>query len=622
MRKLLCLVLSLAMVIGCLAVPALADGLTDGTYEGSAMGKNGELTVSVTVENGAVSAVEVTSHSDDLSVCQPALDKLPGQIVEAQSLGLDTVTGCTITSQAILDAAAVAIELAGGNMEDWTKAVEKEANTAVEEYDADVVVVGAGASGSAAALSAAQNGAKVVVIEKAATAGGSGAMSMGMGAQGSSQQVEAGATFTASQWLNDWLKQQNYMVSAPMIYKYITNSGATVDWLLENGADITFVGHEQGALVGNEIATYHEWGEGGFGAIAANLVNKVAEAGGVVLFETTGKEVLMENGAVSGLKAEKADGTTVVVNAKAVILATGGYGADQDRMVELLGQKVNGINSGTQTGDGIAMGQAVGAALDGATNVEYHGVAIPDECKPAGVGSMAGDLVGLLVQEPSAIWVNVDGYRFTNEDICYDTAYLGNTAATQGDHYFVILNQSMVDTWENEGQAAVGRVTANTGFSPKAVDEPWTGLSDNIEEYIVSGGVIKADTLEELAEKCGINAKNLVATMADYNATCEKGVDDYMSKDPEFLTAMNEGPYYAVVGRASELCTLGGLKITTDFEVVDTENAVIPGLYSAGVDCSGSMYNNSYVSYEGVTMGWCTTSGRLAGINAAAYAAE
>lgn len=91
-------------------------------------------------------------------------------------------------------------------------------------------------------------------------------------------------------------------------------------------------------------------------------------------------------------------------------------------------------------------------------------------------------------------------------------------------------------------------------------------------------------------------------------------------KDGQFLYPVKEGPYYVVTGRATELCTLGGLKITTSFEVVDTENNVIPGLYSAGVDCSGSLYNNSYVSYEGVTMGWCTTSGRLAGAEAAAYA--
>ena len=152
---------------------------------------------------------------------------------------------------------------------------------------------------------------------------------------------------------------------------------------------------------------------------------------------------------------------------------------------------------------------------------------------------------------PATLWVDVDGYRFTNEDICYDSAYIGNVTA-----------------------------------------------------------------------QAGINASNLVKTVETYNAYCEAGVDGMYSKDSQFLCAIEDGPYYVVTGRATELCTLGGLKISTDFEVVNTENAVIPGLYSAGVDCSGSLYNNSYVSYEGVTMGWCTTFGRLAGANAAAYATK
>lgn len=134
---------------------------------------------------------------------------------------------------------------------------------------------------------------------------------------------------------------------------------------------------------------------------------------------------------------------------------------------------------------------------------------------------------------------------------------------------------------------------------------------------MASGAVIKADTLDELAEKTGINADHLKATFEMYNASCEKGEDEYLSKPADFLTAMEEGPYYAVIGRSSELCTLGGLKITTDMEVVSTQNEVIPGLYACGPDACGSMFNRVYVSYEGVTMGWAMTSGRLAGEGAA-----
>ena len=188
--------------------------------------------------------------------------------------------------------------------------------------------------------------------------------------------------------------------------------------------------------------------------------------------------------------------------------------------------------------------------------------------------------------DPSGVWVNADGYRFTNENICYDTAYLGNTTSCQGDQYYAVVNQKIVDIWENEGQAAAGRVIADTGFTLIPVDQPWEGLAEAIEKFMTSGGVVKADTLEELAEKLGVNADHLKATFEMYNASCEKGEDEYLSKPAEFLTAMEEGPYYAVIGRSSELCTLGGLKIDTDMKVISTEGDVIPGLYACG-----SMFN-------------------------------
>ena len=614
-KKLVGLTAALAVMLG--ASVATAE-LTDGAYTAAGAGKNGDVNVTVTVENGAIASVEVGDNAETAGLADPAIERIPAAIVENQSVAVDTVSGATVTSEAIISAVKDCIEQAGGDVNDYMTAVEKKVSDATEEYNCDVVVVGAGAAGSAAAWSASENGAKVVVMEKAASAGGSGAMSMGMGAQGSAQQLAAGADFTVGEWLTDWLKQQNYMVSAPMIYNYISNSGATVDWLVENGADVTFVGHAQGALAENRISTYHTWGEGGFGMIAANLVNKTQENGGVVLMETTGEEVLMENGAVAGVKGTKADGTTVIVHAKAVILATGGYGADQDRMVELLGQKVNGINSGAQTGDGIAMGEAVGAALDGETNVEFHGAQVASDLV---TGIESGRLT-TLSNFAGALWVNADGYRFTNEDICYDTAYLGNTTAKQGDHYYVLISQDMVDTLESEGETPYGVQTACTGFNPPAIDEPWTGLSEQLEAGLATGAVFKGDTLEELAANANINAKNLVKTVEQYNAYCAEGTDGMYAKADEFMLTVGEGPYYVVTCRAAELCTLGGLKITTDFEVVNTDNAVIDGLYSAGVDCSGSMYNNSYVSYEGVTMGWCTTSGRLAGANAAAYATK
>lgn len=594
----------------------------NGTYTGVGTGKNGDVKVSVTFEGGAIAGIEVVEHAETEGICEPAIERIPAAIVENQSIAVDMVTGATVTSQAIIDAVSNCIAQAGGNIEDFSKAVAPvEKSTEVVDLECDVVIVGAGGSGIAAAMAANQAGASVIIVEKSANIGGSSVMSMGMGAVNSSMQAESEmGDFTISQWMADWMNQQNYMVSVPMIYKYMTESGKTVDWLLENGVELNYVGHEQGALKGDEIATYHVWSGDGLAAALKKNLERIQRNGGVIYMETAGKSIIMEDGHARGVVAEQADGTTLNIHAKSVVITTGGYGASPEMIEEVLGFKANGINSGGQTGDGIKMGVEAGAATEGLENVEFHGVAVPFELKPFSMMSDGPDYVSLLVQEPSGLWVNTDGYRFTNENICYDTAYLGNVASRQGDHFFCVINQKIVDAWENEGQASMGRVTANTGFGPMAVDEPWTNLTEQLEESMATGAVIKADTLEDLAKKANINADHLVETFAVYNASCAKGEDEYLSKPAEFMIGMEEGPYYAIVGRASQLCTLGGLKISTDMEVISTENETIPGLYSAGVDACGSMFNRVYVSYEGVTMGWTMTSGRLAGENAAAYA--
>ena len=608
----------------CLALTAMlcimAAAVSDNTYIGTGTGKNGDVKVSVSFDGGRIVDVEVVEHNETAGICEPAIERIPAAIIENQSIAVDAVAGATLTSQAILDAVADCIVQAGGDLADYsTEPAPVEKSTEVKDLNCDVVIVGAGGSGMAAAMAAHDAGAKVILVEKASSIGGSSAMSAGMGAMGSSLQAESGtADFTAAEWLSDWLDQQNYMVSAPMIYKFITESGKTVDWLLEHGVEMEFVGHWQEALA-DDIATYHTWSGDGLAANLQKNLDRILADGGEIYYETAGKSVIMQDGEAKGVIAEQADGTTLNIHADAVIICTGGYGADAAMMEELLGFKTNGINSGTQTGDGIRMGVEAGAATEGIESVEFHGVAIPDDLKPAGYESRENDLVSLLLEEPSAVWVNSNGDRFTNEDIIYDTAYTGNIASRQGDQYYSIFNQYIVDVLENDGLASIGRVTPDHGFYPPALDEPWTGLSEQLEQFMASGAVVKADTLEELAEKLGISVSHLTATFEMYNDSCEKGVDEYLGKPAEYLTAMEEGPYYAVIGRTSELCTLGGLKINTDMEVISTEGNVIPGLYSAGVDCSGSLFHGVYVSYEGVTMGWTMTSGRLAGENAAAY---
>lgn len=599
-------------------------GLTDGTYTAAAPGKNGDVNVTVTVSGGAISDVQLGEHSETPGIFEAPAERIPAAIVEHQSIAIDSVSGATYTSEAILKAVSDCIEQAGGDVKDFSTPVSAVTSDAVEEYETDVVVVGGGGAGAAAALSAVQKGAKVIVVEKSTMLGGSSMMSGGLGAEGSRMQKEANVSFTAGEWLKDWLDQQNYMVSAPMIYKYITESGETIDWMLDNGVEFDFVGHSQDALSDDPIASYHAWRNDEGGVYLNRMFDRVTENGGTIMLETAGTQVLMDNGKAVGILAQKTDGTTVKITAKAVILATGGYGASEEMMMELVGYKVNGINLGTQTGDGIRMGVEAGAATEGSDALEYHGAHAPfDLVEEANVPN-GGENLNQLAVYAGALWVNADGYRFTNEDISFDSSYVGNVTAAQGDHYYALVDQKFIDTLVNSGAVGLGINQAGAGFGapPHGCDELWTDLPAELEAGYTNGVTVKADTLEELAEKTGINVEHLLATVEEYNAFCAAGKDEMYGKAAQFLIPIAEGPYYMVMGRSTSLCTLGGLKITTDMEVVDTDNQIIPGLYSAGVDCSGSMYNKVYVSYEGVTMGWAMTSGRLAGENAAGYATK
>lgn len=493
--------------------PSAAAKLS-GTYTAAATGKNGDVNVTVTFTDGQIVSVEVGEHNETAGICETPIERIPAAIVEYQSVAVDAVTGATMTSEAIINATKACIEQAGGTVADFEKKVDKPVNDTVVEVDCDVVVVGVGGSGSAAALAASQGGASVIAIEKTAVVGGSAAMSGGMAAVDSRLQKEDPQTnFTGAQWLKEWLSQQNYMVNVPMISKFIAESGKTVDWLLDNGLELTFVGHSQEALADDPIRTYHVWANDDFGANISAIIENSIKKGGM------------------------------------------GFNLDQ------------------------------------------------------------------VVTSAAMMWVNVDGYRFTNEDICYDSSYIGNTTAQQGDHYYALLSQSMVDTLEASGSGSYGITIDNVGFGAPGytVSDSWTGLQADIDQGLSNGLTVKADTLEELAVAAGINAENLVATVEAYNASCKAGVDEMYSKDAQFLIPIEDGPYYLVMGRATQLCSLGGLKIDTEMRVVDTNNNSIPGLYACGVDASGSMYNNAYVSFEGVTMGWALTSGRIAGENAAEY---
>ncbi len=608
-------------------------GYKEGVYTAQAGGNNGDVKVEVEFSADAIVKVTVVQHQETPGLSDPAIEKIPQRIVDGQTLNVDAISGATNTSNAILEAVADCVTQAGGDAE-GLKAKEAQANTAVEEMTADVVVVGGGASGSGAALAAAGKGAKVVLLEKAAGVSGAGTMAGVMFADHSSLQKAAGKEVD-TQWLYDqYITDSNYSANGALVTKVISESSATVEWLMENGVKLTLLDAGYGAQYNHKgmPTTAHGYADGGSAAIQT-LHKRIEELGGQVLYETPGEELLFDaQGQVAGVAARKADGTTLNIHAKSVILATGGFGGNKEMMAEYFGEKAGTGLVGTATGDGLKMAWSAGAAEHGSHVAQWFGMKY-DGAKSKEMPNGTGKLTE-LVRNP-LLFVDKYGNRFGNEEEAYESAALGTMMYNLPDaKMYIVLDQGIVDDVAEKGLADVfvdrwghfygqgvsyveNGKTVDLDASTENLRTP-RDYTETLEEAVAAGVAYKADSIEELAQTLGMDS--LTETVDTYNQLCADGNDTQYHKDAHFLYAVDEGPYYVVETALRCLGTLGGVKINEDMQAVDEENKPINNLYVAGAD-AGGMYGNSYVMFEGGTLGFAYISGKVAGENAADHAA-
>ncbi len=474
---------------------------------------------------------------------------------------------------------------------------------------ADIIVVGGGGAGFCAALRAAELGQKVILLEKAPSVGGSAAMARGLGAVGAKDQRESPrGQFAAADMMADWMEQTNYLANYPLVHEYLCHSGETVDWLQSLGCRIDYVGSVQEKHKDSPFQTYFIWDTYKAGEMRRQI-RRIEETGGRLLTDTAGEELILENGRVAGLWARDQEGRFPVYG-KAVILCTGGYGANEEMVLRATGGvKVNAVNTGFQTGDGIRMGLAAGADTENITAIEFHGCDSPFDKLGRLPKGDHGNALSSLSGMPALLWLNRFGQRFVNEGVWNDISYTGNAAHRQGSEYYVLFDEHIVDSLSRRGAGALGLTEPVRGLMPES---PWAKLPELLVTGEAAGLVYRADSLDELAGKAGLPPVMLQKTVAEYNAACDAGRDGMYGKESRYLHALKTPPYYLAEGRANQLCSLGGLRVDTKLRVLDARGEVLPGLYAAGCDCSGGLVNNAYVSYEGVTLGWACTSGRLA----------
>lgn len=608
-----------------------------GSYTASANGKNGAIKVEVTFTESSIKSVKVVGQSETAGIGDAALESMTKQILDKQSLAVDTVSGATTSSKAVLAAVEDCVKQAGGDVAALKTKKDGEVSKKAEEVTYDIVVVGAGAAGTSAALAASEKSDKVLLVEKTESPMGAGTLAGGMFAAESSLQKKAGKT-VSKKWLYDeYMKASSGYMDSILVRTIIDESSKTVDWLINNGMQLNLVDAGSGFSYKNvgRPATLHGYNEGGKVAIT-KLIKKFQDNGGTVMFKTPATELIKDsNGKVSGVICTKADGGKLKVNAKAVILATGGFGGNVEMLKEQFGDKYTIGQVASCTGDGLKMAWSAGADEYGTATAHYFWETFKDEEFQALISALGDQYFSITdFSFYPHLRVNTLGKRFLDETTVTDFAIHGAQVHMQPKQTeYLILDTSVLNKIAQKGYASVedhfGTFKNNRNFymefnEPNDTDElikkenTPTDYTPLLKKAVGTGVVFSGSSIEELAKNMGVDASTLAASVNQYNKAIELGKDDLFFSDTKHLVPIKDGPYYAVKFVARNLSTLGGVAINEKIEAIDTNGAAIPGLYVAGAD-AGGMYGMSYVDFEGGTLGFAYTSGRLAGENAASY---
>ncbi|WEV51195.1 flavocytochrome c [Lactobacillus sp. ESL0731] len=581
-----------------------------GTYNVKAKGHGASfMPMKVTLSEDKITDITIDSSGETKGVADKVFERLPKQIIDNQTLNVDAVSGATISSKGVVDGIAEAITEAGGDAQEWQNRAKPSVGDSEDaEYTTDVVVIGAGGAGLAAAAKTIQNGKKVIVLEKYPQIGGN--------------TTRAGGPLNAAE--PDWQKQFKALPGEkesliklaetpideidPEFQADFEKLQKQIKAYVESGDDYlfdsvllheiqTYLGGKRTDLNGNEI-------HGNY-ALVTKLVNNVLDSvkwltdlgvkfdrsdvtmpvgalwrrghkpvepmgyafihvlgdwtkahGATILTETRAKHLIITDGQVTGVIAETGSGSKVTIHAQKVILTSGGFGANTPMVQKYntywkhIDDDIATTNSPAITGDGIALGQEAGAKLVGMGFIQLMPVSDPK----------TGELfTGLQTPPENFIMVNQKGERFVNEFAERDT--LAQAAIANGGLFYLIADEKIKATAYNTTQ-------------------------ESIDAQVEAGTLLKADTLEELAEKAGMDPAVLVSTIKKYNSYVDAGKDPEFGKSA-FHLKCEVAPFYATPRKPAIHHTMGGVKINPKAQVLDENDHVINGLYAAGEVAGG-----------------------------------
>ena len=546
-----------------------------GTYTGTADGRGGQMTVEVTVSDSTIESIIIKDHLETLGIADLPMEKIPADIMEYQSLGVDTISGATLTSYGIINAVGDALEQAGGDIAALRQvAVNKEIESP-ENMTTQVVVAGGGMGGLMAAVTAAHEGAEVVLLEKLPFVGGSLFLAGGGLATADSEVVGGMGADDDLKRIVDYFKMVHETSEREPDYEFVEyllgQTGPTIDYMTnELGMEPTFSDR------GDYIRTNF-----GDGRQEVESLKKIfEEEGGKILVNAEVTDIIMEDGKAIGVKV-KGEGGDFTVTADKVIIATGGASWDHDLLykanpelntVALSEQAIKG-----NSGDGFRMLEAIGAKMGEGPFIKS---AYPDF-------SLA--------------------FRFTwrnnptvNDSLVVDSE--GKRFANEAPYNSMMLNKNMLRHESPAYYALFDTVHTNEDFL-KLMEEKAVDNDKNV--------VVYAKTIEELAEKLDMDPAVLKATYDRYQEQCEKGTDEDFGKDGSHLIAYDEaGGFYGAYLQSASWGTIGGAMTDYQFHVLDINDAPIENLFAVGETATSTLFGDYYLG--GFSLGYYSAAGRIA----------
>ena len=573
MKKLfyiLSFILGISLLVACEnqghEVPQPEEALMmDGEYEGLGEGRSGMIKVAINIKNHIITAIRILSQSES-KFAQPAEQQIIDAVLGKQTTkGVDAVSGATLTSNGMLTAIGMAI--------DASKGMELE-DTAYTDTSCDIVIVGAGGAGLSAAVQAASMGAHVIVLEKQGIIGGNTNYSTGgLNAAETSVQQKLGIQDSKQSHFYDTMAGGHFLNDSSLVATLVEKAAEAVDWLISLGADMSNVGQMAGS---NQKRTHRPNGGAAVGPHLMSILNKAAQSENISIRTRNSVTSLTEqNGRVTGVKVSTSNGT-YSIQAKAVIIATGGFGAN----LSMIGQyrpeleKFNTSNHYGATGDAFEWVTPLQVPLVQMDQIQIH---------PTGeTGSHL--LITEAIRGNGAILVNREGVRFANE--MWKRDKLSEAILAQTDkRAFIVFDQSV-----RESLAA-------------------------IENYAQQGLLTIGNTPTELAEALELPVSTFINTMNTYQTYQTTGKDlDYYRKAEEMPCPLTEAPYYAIEVEPVIHHTMGGIKINPKAEVVNQAGNAIPGLYAAG-EVTGGVHGGNRLGGNAVAD--IIVFGQIAGTSAA-----